>query len=334
MKTYSIAKRLNEMGILSAGDKRHPPGQWSQRTVRKLLVSRTYTGEFMRSGIVVPCPQIIDLDTWHRVQERLEHNKQAHIGQPSSQYLLVNYLWCGKCQHRCTTHRTTHRTKAWGQYRCGHMSNKPPYTRYCDAPGIGQARIETAGFAMVWEVLTNPALLLEMGRAYFENLPQPDSDGLKDLERELKELREREEAIIELMKRRLVKILDGQQEIEQDIRPKLGVIREKLRMAGRIIRLPSLQEAEASLREIAEGPVPETYQDRRNILQGIQDLRMEYLDGKLEIAGKVPIRAECAESTTSKGKNRDHRQDVGLGRFLQRAHDPLPGAVRISGVGA
>jgi len=173
-----------------------------------------------------------------------------------------------------------------------------------------------------------------MGRAYFENLPQPDSDGLKDLERELKELRGREEAIIELMKRRLVKISDGQQEIEQDIRPKLGVIREKLRMAGRMIRLPSLQEAEASLREIAEGPVPETYQDRRNILQGIQDLRMEYLDGKLEIAGKVPIRAECAESTTSKGKNRDHRQDHGLGRFLQRAHDPLPGAVRISGVGA
>jgi hypothetical protein len=35
MKTYSIAKRLNEMGVLSAGDKRHPPGRWSQRTVRK-----------------------------------------------------------------------------------------------------------------------------------------------------------------------------------------------------------------------------------------------------------------------------------------------------------
>jgi hypothetical protein len=63
------------------------------------------------------------------------------------------------------------------------------------------------------------------GEAYNENRPQPDSDGLKDLEREFKELREREEAIIELMKRRLVKISDGQQEIEQDIRPKLGVIR-------------------------------------------------------------------------------------------------------------
>jgi hypothetical protein len=51
--------------------------------------------------------------------------------------------------------------------------------------------------AMIWGVLINPALLLEIGRAYYESLPQPDSDGLKELERELKELREREETASE-----------------------------------------------------------------------------------------------------------------------------------------
>jgi hypothetical protein len=107
---------------------------------------------------------------------------------------------------------------------------------------------------------TNPALLLEMGRAYYESLPQPESDGLKDLERELKELREREEVVLELMKRRLVKITDGQQEIEQEIRPRIAVIREKLRAAGRlsVLRLPSLQEAQASLREITVGTIVKT----------------------------------------------------------------------------
>jgi len=96
------------------------------------------------------------------------------------------------------------------------------------------------------------------------------------------------------MKRRLVKITDGQQEIEQDIRPRVAVIREKLRATGRIsvLRLPSLQEAQSSLREITEGPMPETYRDRRNILDKIGDLRMTYLDGELEIMGKVPIRTE------------------------------------------
>ena len=209
-KTYSVAKRLNDMGILSPGDRRHPPGLWCPQTVRKLLKSHTYTGEFIRSGIKVPCPQVIDPETWRRVQERLEDNKQQHIGRPSTQYLLSNYLWCGKCQHRCTTHRTTHRTKVYGQYRCGNFGNKPPYTRYCDAPGIGQVAIETAAFSMLWGVLTNPALLLEMGRAYYESLPRPESDSLKELERELAHLRAREEMILELVKRKLMKISEGQ----------------------------------------------------------------------------------------------------------------------------
>src|SRR5215471_6865874 len=75
------------------------------------------------------------------------------------------------------------------------------------------------------------------------------------------------------MKRRLVKITDGQQEIEQDIRPRVAVIREKLRATGRVsvLRLPSLQEG-ASLatgdhrwphaRDIP-GPEEYTAQDRR-----------------------------------------------------------------------
>jgi hypothetical protein len=137
--------------------------------------------------------------------------------------------------------------------------------------------------------------------AYYESLPQAESDGLKDLERELVQPRDREEVILELLKRKLMKISEGQQEIEQDIRPRVAINPEKLRMAGRIVRLPSLWEAEASLREIVDGPMPETYQDRRKILDRIGELRMTYLDGELEIAGKVPIRTEPAESTISGG---------------------------------
>jgi Recombinase/Resolvase, N terminal domain len=329
-KTYTIAKRLNERGILSAGSPGHPPGLWSRETVRKLLKSRTYTGEFVRGGIPVPCPQIIDPETWRLVQERLEENKRQHIGRPSTQYLLSNYLWCGKCQHRCVTHRTTHRGKIYGQYRCGHIGNKPPHIRYCHAPGIGQVVIETAGFTMLWGVLTQPALLLEMGQAYYASLPRPESDGVKELECELARLRDREEVVLELMKRKLMKISDGQQEIEQDIRPQVAMIREMLRMAGRIVRLPSLQEAEASLREITHGPMPERYQGRRNILDKIKELRMSYLDGELEISGKVPIRTEPAESTASDQEKCNPRLDVilqegppGLRRRLPTAYNVL-----------
>ena len=138
------------------------------------------------------------------------------------------------------------------------------------------------------------------------------------------------------MKRRLVKITDGQQEIEQDIRPRIAVIREKLRAAGRVsvLRLPSLQEAQASLREITDGPMPESYQDRRNILHRIGDLRMTYLDGELEITGKVPIRTEPAESTTSNGKNWNHGQEHGFHRLFYGADHTVPDPVRVPGAGA
>jgi hypothetical protein len=191
--------------------------------------------------------------------------------------------------------------------------------------------IETAAFSVLWGVLTNPALLLEMGRAYYESLPQPESDGLKELERELAQLRDREEMILELVKRKLMKISEGQKEIEQDIRPRVAVIREKLRMAGRVVRLPSILEAEAALREITDGPIPETYQDRRKILDRIGELRMTYLDGELEISGKVPIRTKPAESMISRGIKRHHCLDVilkerppGLRGLLAVARHVLP----------
>jgi hypothetical protein len=239
-------------------------------------------------------------------------------------------VWCGKCQHRCVTHRTTHRGKVYGQYRCGNFDNKPPQTRYCHAPGIGQVVLETAAWAMIWEVLTNPVLLLEMGQAYYDSLPRPESEGMKERERELARLRDREEVVLELMKRKLMKIADGQREIEQDIRPRVAMIREELRMAGRIVRLPSRQEVEATLREITDGPEPETYQDRRNILEGINELRMSYLEGELEISGKVPIRTKPMELTTSGKKNCNPCLEVvfkerppGLGGRLVAAHKVL-----------
>jgi hypothetical protein len=107
-----------------------------------------------------------------------------------------------------------------------------------------------------------------------------------------------------------MKIADGQKEIEQDLRPRVAKIREELRMAGRVFRLPSLHEAEATLREITDGPEPETYQGRRNILEGINELRMTYLEGELEISGKVPIRTESAESTASGQKKCNLRLHV------------------------
>jgi hypothetical protein len=43
---------------------------------------------------------------------------------------------------------------------------------------------------------------------------------------------------------------------------------------------------------------------------------MTYLNGELEITGKVPIRTEASGSTGSNGKNRNHRQIDGFRRLF------------------
>jgi len=67
-------------------------------------------------------------------------------------------------------------------------------------------------------------------------------------------------------------------------------IEDELRTAGRVVALPSERQAEAALRKIADPrSEPQTFADRRSVLEAIQDLRMEYYDGELTIEGKVPV---------------------------------------------
>jgi hypothetical protein len=90
LSMYSIAKRLNEAGILSAGfkskkaGKSRLSGRWSTTTVLHLLRSHTYVGQHVCSGIVVPCPRIIDDETLQAVQRMNEENRRRLVGRPAN----------------------------------------------------------------------------------------------------------------------------------------------------------------------------------------------------------------------------------------------------------
>jgi hypothetical protein len=90
-------------------------------------------------------------------------------------------------------------------------------------------------------------------------------------------------------------------------------IEAELAAAGRVVSLPPLRAAEAALREITTGPEPTTYERRRNILEGILDLRTTYYDGELEIEGKVPV--PDAEISTGSGQK---KCNSGVGADVQR----------------
>jgi hypothetical protein len=60
------------------------------------------------------------------------------------------------------------------------------------------------------------------------------------------------------------------------------------RRAGRVIQLPTLVQAEAAVAEIVSGSEPSTFEERRHVLEGIQDLKMFYDQGFMEIHWKIP----------------------------------------------
>jgi len=54
------------------------------------------------------------------------------------------------------------------------------------------------------------------------------------------------------------------------------------------------------MRRIAEGPEPQTFAERRPVLEKIVDVKLRYFDGTLDIEGKVPV----PEPVQGSGTNR------------------------------
>jgi site-specific DNA recombinase len=302
MSMYGIAKRLNEAGILSKGYNGKAGGRWSKTVIVQMLRSRTYIGQHVCSGIVVPCPRIIDDETFHAVQKRRDADYQRLVGRPSNKYLLRRFLWCGKCTRRCIRSGENGRKGCLKRiyYRCGNIEYKP-FKRRCDALGVEVNLIESAAWDAIWARLKNPALLLSLGQAYYDGLPKPEGDAAHALEREAARLTQRIKTTRQMMRDSAIDYAEGLTAIRQD-ETRIRQIEEELRAAGSVVSLPPLHVAEAAVREIVTGPEPKTYERKRDILEGILDLRLNYFDGDLEITGKVPMPAVALPADGKKNR--------------------------------
>ena len=88
-------------------------------------------------------------------------------------------------------------------------------------------------------------------------------------------------------------------------------IEEQLAAMGQIVNMPTEHAAEAACRQFENEPEPTEYESRRDILEGILDLRMTYLAGDLTIEGKVPVPA-AAESAGTATRKCNSRIDSGV----------------------
>jgi site-specific DNA recombinase len=314
--TYQIVKSLNSRGILSAGHWAKggvwvPPGLWGRQTVLQMLKNPTYKGQHTRSGIVVPCPAIIDEETWNAVQRVSEQSRLQHTGRPSNKYLLRSFVWCGA--KSCARRMITFPNHGHGLYRCGNIERKP-FKRRCHAPGVSMAIIESAAWSSIWSLLKDPALLLKLGRAYYDAMGKPEGDSTGTLQRERERLAAKIATTQAMMQDNLIAYAKGKADIRA-ADERVRQIEQELSATRNIVALPPLRAAEAAVRKITTGPEPKTYEGRRSILEGILDLRMTYYKGNLTIEGKVPVPgAEASAGSKEKKCNR------GLGANAQSQH--------------
>jgi hypothetical protein len=187
------------------------------------------------------------------------------------------------------------------------MTDHPPKKRLCPAKSVEQVALETAGWSAVWRVISNAAVLLQNAQSYYDALAAPSKNGLGKLRKEAASLDEDEKRLILMCKKRMITLEDAERDLAP-IRSRRTQIETELKAAGQVFTLPTMRVAEAAVREIHAGPEPETYQERRPILEKILDLRMTFRDdnGSLDIEGRVPVDAQImAEKKCNRRINGD-----------------------------
>src|SRR5262249_40413911 len=90
-------------------------------------------------------------------------------------------------------------------------------------------------------------------------------------------------------------------ELQKDrnvVRSEIALLEVEIRSVGRVVNLPTIHQLEASVQRITNGPEPKTYDERRDVLEGLQDFRVEFNSrtGWATITGKVPVGSESGKN--------------------------------------
>lgn len=292
-----IAKYLTKQGIPT----KRGAKVWHRQVVRQMLMNRAYIGEFYQNRwnsegmlgnrfrppeerirmrerpkeewIRVPCPAIIDEETFYHAQALLEESRRRWSKKSKHQYLLSGLVRCGNCLNTMTGRRA----KNWGKYVYEYTDQK----NYSGAkhPGCGRRVNADQLEREVWEKivrwLNNPAEIA----AAAEDMAGRPTQSFEELE--IERLEAEIERAREGRKRLLNLFAQGLSISEEEIRESIRELKEKedeLRS-----RLEEIQEmmkerersrySEELIREAAEYYLSKrgslTFEDKKEIIRHV-----------------------------------------------------------------
>ena len=170
-----IVRWMNEKGIKTYRGK-----DMSIDSVKRLLKNRRYIGEYIYGKIVIPngIPDIVPLDLFERVQERLAKNKKAPARFKAKEelYLLSTKLHCGLCSAFMVGESGTSKTGKFHQYyKCVSAKNH----KGCKKKSVKKAWIEDIVVNSVMEMIMDDSaveyatdLVMELQRRENVDLPR------------------------------------------------------------------------------------------------------------------------------------------------------------------
>ena len=326
LPVYKIAQRLRLAGIpncteyrrgRAAGVENPTGGDWLSRVILYGLDNPTYMGKHHRAGVTIDCPAIVSEELFRKCQEykTSEACRRAHTGRPSTKYLLHAFLWCdspdehGVCGHRMYSNSGSGGRKvARPFYRCHRVLAANPHTRICRAPHVYQDQIEPVAWSEIWSLLKDPARIMRLGQAHIDSQEKPTGEEGKALDSE-RTARERKIGII---KREIEDELTGYEEGRAAIRQhkaRISEIETQLAaLTGATVGLPPRAQLEAWCAELTGGPEPQTFEERRPVLEALRDLRIWYHDRQMVIEGQIPVPVKsttCGDKKCDKGVDPD-----------------------------
>ena len=171
----SIAKRLTAMRFPTPRQRRaqktrpgvdgvkRVPSRWCVATVRNILRSRVYIGEWQwgkrrrprnrgKECVTIAVPALIDRDTWERAQEALTTNR-SYTRSPRNRYLLRGLIFC-QCGYSYGG-RPPRRKDGRHSYRCLQR-----YGRHrCKSANVEGVKLEEAIWGDVLQFVRQPHLV-------------------------------------------------------------------------------------------------------------------------------------------------------------------------------
>jgi site-specific DNA recombinase len=166
-----IVRRLTEQGV----EPPSPPNRksfrwgWYHTTVYKTLTSPRYIGKATYAGEPMPCPPLVDEETFNAVQEGLRKRRRDSPRNTKNLYLLQHLLWCRHCGGRYMAKTVSH----GAVYLC---RQRTVYGKKADHEGLQwrwhAGELETAIKKHVLRVLVKPDYLVHDAQVYREAVDQ------------------------------------------------------------------------------------------------------------------------------------------------------------------